>query len=97
MGWKNFGFVNSSSIKYDCEGCENRHVGCHSDCEIYINKRREHDALNAIAAKDRDTWCASFDEKHSFIRAVKNKHTSDAFQRTMKTRTKNREKEGVLD
>lgn len=26
-----------------CLGCENRHVGCHSECEVYKDYRREAD------------------------------------------------------
>lgn len=29
----------------NCKGCENRHVGCHSKCEIYQEYRARQDAL----------------------------------------------------
>ena len=29
--------------KSPCLGCENRHVGCHSECEVYLEYRREAD------------------------------------------------------
>lgn len=26
-----------------CFDCKNRHVGCHADCEIYLDAKAEHD------------------------------------------------------
>lgn len=29
----------------NCKGCQNRHVGCHSKCEIYQEYKKKQDAL----------------------------------------------------
>lgn len=32
----------SRRLTYPCKDCQNRHPGCHSECEDYISVRTEH-------------------------------------------------------
>ena len=38
-----------------CKGCEARQVGCHADCEKYIDFRREADQYIKNKQHDKDT------------------------------------------
>lgn len=46
-----------------CYNCQNRHMGCHSDCEDYKQFRAELDEINKQKEKDRAL--------NSSLRAVK--------------------------
>lgn len=37
-----------SKIEVPCHYCEHRHLGCHSECEAYINYCREIEEQNAL-------------------------------------------------
>lgn len=51
-----------SKLFQACNGCEDRHVGCHSSCEKYIEDKAKLDAHNAreqqlkSASKSIDKW-----------------------------------------
>lgn len=34
---------------YPCKGCQDRYIGCHSDCEKYISARVEHTGITEKA------------------------------------------------
>jgi hypothetical protein len=37
-----------NKIEAPCHYCENRHLGCHSECEAYVNYCRENENQNAL-------------------------------------------------
>lgn len=37
-----------------CKGCVERRVGCHSECGLYAAWRRDMDAINAQARRERE-------------------------------------------
>ena len=41
------------SLKAPCFNCEDRHQGCHSNCESYINWKRETDKRNDYIKSER--------------------------------------------
>ena len=36
-----------------CKDCKDRHVGCHSTCEKYINAKKEYDELQEKIKKSK--------------------------------------------
>ena len=48
--------------KAPCLNCQNRHLGCHDDCEKYNAYRKEQDVYKELCQKERyinrimDTW-----------------------------------------
>lgn len=40
-------------INAPCKDCENRHVGCHSTCEAYIEAKRQHNITKEQEDKRR--------------------------------------------
>ena len=30
------------SLNFSCKDCENRYVGCHSECEVYKKEKEKH-------------------------------------------------------
>lgn len=36
-----------------CKNCKDRHVGCHSTCEKYINAKKEYDELQEKIKKSK--------------------------------------------
>lgn len=36
-----------------CRACENRHIGCHSTCEVYKYQKEKVDSLRAKIHRDR--------------------------------------------
>lgn len=41
-------------MKAPCRDCTERQLGCHSDCEKYINYRKWQDETNAKIRKEKD-------------------------------------------
>ena len=39
----------TSRVYTVCYACEFRHIGCHSDCELYLEEKRKADAKKAEA------------------------------------------------
>ena len=39
--------MSNNRLFQACDGCKDRHVGCHSSCKKYIEDRAELDARNA--------------------------------------------------
>lgn len=48
-----------------CKGCDDRHVGCHSKCELYLKWNEEHLAkkkeINLKRGEEIDFWRAKRD------------------------------------
>lgn len=42
-----------SRLKSPCLHCTNRHIGCHSQCELYKMYRKEYDDLNANIRREK--------------------------------------------
>ena len=38
--------------KPPCHNCENRHIGCHAECEKYIDFRKKLDDYNEVVKQD---------------------------------------------
>lgn len=39
--------VKNTPKKYPCQGCKERHAGCHADCAAYLEARERNQAANA--------------------------------------------------
>lgn len=56
-----FGNV-TNNIKSPCQGCDARHIGCHSQCQNYVSYRAKIDANQAIRIakynEHKDVWNA---------------------------------------
>lgn len=39
--------------KFTCKDCEDRHVGCHSECKSYIEQKNEYLAQKEVILKDK--------------------------------------------
>ena len=50
-------------LKHSCKGCEDRHVGCHSECEPYQKYRESLDIYNEYAYKKRLEYGDIYDYK----------------------------------
>lgn len=52
--------------KAPCKGCEERHSGCHAECESYIDWKKEHEEENEKIRADGEAWRAFYDvrKKH---------------------------------
>lgn len=38
-----------------CKDCTERHINCHSDCELYLVDKTEYDRIKALGYKDKVT------------------------------------------
>lgn len=43
-----------------CKGCEVRHIGCHSVCELYLAYRKELDEVNEKIRKEKYSYALGF-------------------------------------
>lgn len=51
--------------KAPCKECENRHVGCHGECEAYKTWTEDRKELNRKIRDDGEAWRAFYDvRKH---------------------------------
>ena len=48
-----------------CMDCEKRHVGCHSDCEEYLNEKEQHKADMEARKMKKTVSRYNYDSKHS--------------------------------
>lgn len=44
-----------------CQKCEDRHIGCHSECERYKKERLEYDMKKEIKRKAKESRIDTFD------------------------------------
>lgn len=44
-----------------CQKCEDRHIGCHSECERYKKERLEYDMKQEIKRKAKESRIDTFD------------------------------------
>ena len=61
-----------SKAKNHCYHCENRHIGCHSDCELYWEFRRQWDENKAKQDKERKAVQVVI-ERQARAKDIKNK------------------------
>lgn len=54
--------------KAPCKGCEERHPGCHSECEGYIEWKKAHEEENEKIRADGETWRAYFAARKASMR-----------------------------
>lgn len=47
-----------------CHNCELRHVGCHSDCEVYKGWRAERDELNEKIYQEKELYRVANDIRY---------------------------------
>lgn len=38
--------------EFDCFNCNNRHIGCHAECEVYKQVKAMRDAMNEARRKE---------------------------------------------
>lgn len=48
-----------------CHHCENRHVGCHAECEVYKGWRAERDALNERIHEEKERYRVALDIRYA--------------------------------
>lgn len=44
--------MGGDDMKYPCKDCNEREIGCHTNCEGYLQKRKEQDTINAYIRND---------------------------------------------
>ena len=58
-----------------CYHCKDRHIGCHSSCEPYIQEKEElTKQRKAKTQDDLNTYTIRVNEKNRFYSNAKNKH-----------------------
>lgn len=50
MRWKVF----VANLPFTCNGCTNRHPGCHGKCEKYIREKAEWEQQKALIDQDKE-------------------------------------------
>lgn len=57
-----------------CKGCEKRYIGCHSECEDYIQETKELKERNEKIKAERLKYCTALGQEYKRIaRARKRK------------------------
>ena len=56
--------------KFHCKDCTERHLGCHSVCEDYINARKELDEINAKIFEEKRKYTDYIGFKSYCIRNI---------------------------
>ena len=61
-----------------CRDCQDRHVGCHADCERHLEwqkqKDREKQKLSDATQADNLLYCYNKESKNRAIKRIKNHH-----------------------
>lgn len=39
-----------------CRDCSNRHIGCHRECEKYLDARKEYEAMKAVRRREKEIY-----------------------------------------
>lgn len=58
--------------KAPCKDCPDRHQGCHSECEKYLEFRKERDELNELRHQENEKYYGKF-AKHNCALAKRHK------------------------
>ena len=67
--WKEFGGM----VGENCRFCEERHVGCHSDCEKYLQAKQKHADFKEVVFKNKGKDLESYHYKLQKIKAENRK------------------------
>lgn len=66
-----------------CEGCTERQVGCHGNCEKYIAEKAAHDTERDTVRKRKNEY---YDVEHAMRDCAKKRATSSASNSVFKAR-----------
>lgn len=50
-------------MKCKCKGCDERHIGCHSECDAYKQYQKYCEGIRKERSKYRDVDCHIFENK----------------------------------